>query len=142
MSWNKLKAKEWIKQHGLRVTAPRLAVVMLLSTQRETPLSYTEVLEHLGDTDWDPATIYRNLVKLEEMGVTQIAHRANGIARYELALHTRHTHPHFVCNDCGIVSCLPKLALPSVHLQEQRWQESLQTADIQIQGNCPDCLDK
>ena len=39
----------------------------------------------LGETDWDPATIYRNLVKLKESGITSVVSRAAGIDRYAIA---------------------------------------------------------
>lgn len=41
----------------------------------ELPLSHTEVLGRLGDTDWDPAMIYRNLIKLRDAGVAPVVSR-------------------------------------------------------------------
>ena len=68
-----------LRENGLRVTAPRLAVLGVL-LKAKSPMSHTEVLDTLGDTVWDQATVYRNLVKLTEAGVTVVASRADGIA--------------------------------------------------------------
>ena len=106
MSISKKAARELLQSASLRTTAPRLAVLRVLSDATR-PLSHTEVLEELGETDWDPATIYRNLVKLKEAGVAPVVSRAEGIDRYALGAGTDHRHPHFVCDDCGVVQCLP-----------------------------------
>lgn len=133
------KTRELLSEFGLRATAPRLAVLdVLMSTQ--LPLSHSEVLErlkNLGKTDWDPATVYRNLVKLHEAGVAPIASRVDGIDRYAIASTDGHQHPHFVCTDCGKVSCLP----PNIATVSTRgaWAASVREATIQLRGECPDC---
>ncbi len=125
---------------GLRVTVPRVAVLRLLAVARK-PLSHTEVLGRLGDSDWDPATIYRNLVKLRDAGLAPVVHRAEGIDRYALATAEGddHRHPHFVCEDCGAVSCLP-VALTASMSMKGPWAKSVQNASVQLRGECPDCL--
>ena len=72
MRLTKDEIRELLRENGLRVTAPRVAVVGVLS-EAEVPLSHTEVVQRLGDTDWDPATVYRNLVKLREAGIAPVA---------------------------------------------------------------------
>ena len=134
---DKSKARELLRHSGLRATSPRLAVVQVLAGH-SGPLSHSQVLRRLGDTDWDPATIYRNLVKLTEAGVATVVSNAGGMARYALA-HGTHCHPHFVCTDCGQVSGLPQ-AIPAPVSVPGRWGPSLRTASVQLQGHCPDCL--
>jgi Fur family ferric uptake transcriptional regulator len=63
MGISKDEARSLLRAHSLRVTGPRLAVLQILAEAKK-PLAYVEVLHRLGETDWDPATIYRNLVKL------------------------------------------------------------------------------
>lgn len=104
------------------------------------PLSHTEVLECLGKTDWDPATIYRNLIKLRDAGVALVASHAHGMDRYELAHGDGH-HPHFVCEGCGRVACLPAGLTASMSM-EGPWATSIQNAMVQLRGECPDCLAK
>ena len=108
----------------------------------KTPLSHTEVLGQLGETDWDPATIYRNLIKLREAGVAKVVSRVEGIDRYALAGSgdDAHQHPHFLCEDCGLVTCLPAELTTSMSI-DGPWAASIQKAMIQLRGECPDCLE-
>ena len=130
------ETKRILREHGLRVTGPRLAVYEVLS-EAEQPMSHGDVLAALGPTDWDPATIYRNLVKLRDAGIAPVVSRLEGIDRYALATEGGgHQHPHFVCQDCGRVECLPEsLALT----MRGRWRKSIEHASIQLRGECPDC---
>lgn len=128
-----------LRESGLRVTAPRVAVLGVLA-KAEGPLSFTQVCDQLSDADVDQATIYRNLVKLREVGLTLVVSRIEGIDRYVLAgdHDDGHRHPHFLCRDCGQVSCLDEvqLALPTT----DPWAESIRGAMMQLLGHCPDCL--
>ena len=105
------QAKEQIRGVGLRSTLPRIAVLRLLSGEGR-PLSHSEVVQHLGEVQWDQATLYRNLIRLTETGLIRVASEAAGVKRYEVSKRphsVRQLHPHFVCNDCGVVSCLPEV---------------------------------
>jgi len=141
MSITKKKARKLLEEHSLRATAPRLAVLQVLGKTKNA-LSHTEVLERLGETDWDPATIYRNLIKLRDAGIAPVVSRAEGIDRYMLASveSDGHHHPHFVCDDCGQIACVP-VEYKSPILKDDRWAASLQKAVIQLRGACPDCIE-
>jgi len=135
------KAKEMLRESGLRATVPRVAVLRLLSSA-EHPLSHTEVVERLGrSAPWDRATTFRNLIKLKDAGLAPIASRIDGIDRYALASrsHDGHQHPHFKCEGCGQVSCLPVEAV-TMRLEDEAWGASLRSSQISIQGECPSCL--
>jgi Fur family ferric uptake transcriptional regulator len=131
--------KSRLRELGLRVTAPRLAVLRILA-EAERPLSHAEVVEVLGeDISWDRATVYRNLVTLVEIGLARVASHAAGIARYELARGTAHdAHPHFLCDGCGVVSCLPETEV--VTPKKTKWSKSLKAAEVQFVGRCPGCV--
>jgi Fur family ferric uptake transcriptional regulator len=132
------ETKKRIRDLGLRVTAPRLGVLRVLASA-ERPLSHAEVVSRLGDDDvWDRATVYRNLVALVGVGLVRVASHAGGICRYELAGESRDcAHPHFVCDDCGIVSCLPETEV--VTPKKAKWAKSLKAAEVQFVGRCPSC---
>lgn len=140
--------REILREKGLRATGPRLAVVETLAA-RGRPVSHSEVLERMGDIAFDPATVYRSLVKLVEVGIAQVVTRAGGMDRYALVEDTHETHaehPHFVCTDCGRVSCLPgtlSLRTETVLREEvaDRWAPSVRHATLQLQGECPDCIE-
>ncbi|MEM9553647.1 MAG: transcriptional repressor [Acidobacteriota bacterium] len=139
MRITKDEARQWLHRGGLRVTAPRMAVLGVLA-EAELPLSHSEVLARLGETDWDPATIYRNLVKLRDAGVAPVVSRMEGIDRYALAeREDGHRHPHFLCEDCGRFACLPAELTASMSM-DGPWAESIRGAAVQLRGECPDCL--
>ena len=135
------RARALLRARGLRATAPRIAVLCALA-RNEAPQSSTEVTEQLANRGWDPATIYRNLVKLREAGLAVVASRAAGMDRYALASEHEdgHRHPHFVCDDCGRIACLPAELTDSI-VMSGRWSESVANAAIQLSGACPDCRD-
>jgi Fur family ferric uptake transcriptional regulator len=137
MAMTKEQARALLKRHSLRATGPRLAVLRQLS-EATRPLAFSEVVEQLGDADWDPATVYRNLIKLTEAGVTAVISQVGGMDRYALASgEDGHRHPHFLCNDCGQVACLPvEVTISAV---EGPWAASIHGAVVQLRGDCPDC---
>ena len=141
MSLSKDEARDILKHHGLRSTGPRIAVLRVLSDAKSA-LSYTDVVERLGDTDWDPATVYRNLIKLREAEITTVISRAEGISRYALKRGgaDEHQHPHFVCDNCSQISCLP-VEVASFMSIDAQWSDSISKADVQLRGECPECLD-
>jgi Fe2+ or Zn2+ uptake regulation protein len=130
--------KTRLRELGLRVTASRVAVLRVLG-DAERPLSHAEVVEVLGeDISSDPATVYRNLVALVEIGLARVASHAAGIVRYELARGKAHdTPPHFLCDGCGVVSCLPETEV--VTPKKTKWSKSLRSAEVQFVGRCPGC---
>jgi Fur family transcriptional regulator, ferric uptake regulator len=132
------ETKRLIRELGLRVTAPRIAVLRILA-DAERPLSHAEVVTRLGDDAlWDRATVYRNLVALVGVELVKVASHAGGICRYEIASRDKDcTHPHFLCDDCGIVSCLPETEV--VTPKKTKWSKSLKAAEVQFVGTCPTC---
>lgn len=137
---SKEEVRTLLRKHGLRVTASRLDVVAVLAKATH-PLSCAELLAMDDDTAWDSSTTYRTLKTLVEEGLAVVASRIDGIDRYALTGpgHETHAHAHFVCNDCGEVSCLPELASLSARSQG-RWAASVKKAEVQLRGECPDCL--
>ena len=133
------EARKVLRECGLRATGPRLAVLRVLAAS-DKPLSHKQVLEQLGETDWDPATIYRNLVKLRDAGIAPVVTRVGGVDRYALVISQgdAHRHPHFVCEDCGETACLPEELTASMSMKGP-WAASIKKAMVQLRGECPDC---
>lgn len=131
-----------IRATGLRSTAPRVAVLQYLQ-QASTPVSHADLYEKLADQGFDRATIYRNLIDLTEVGLLSRADVGDHVWRFELKREgTRghqDEHPHFMCTDCGEVSCLPGV---NVRISPAPGAPRvLNTKDVvvQLQGRCDRC---
>ena len=121
---------------GLRVTGQRMAILRELA-KLLVPASHPELTERLAGPGLHRATIYRNLLSLTEAGLLVRTQLGDQVWRFELP-HTEstehNTHPHFVCNDCGEVVCLPKSAV-TLRMAAVRNQ----VAEIQLRGRCVAC---
>ena len=139
--------RQRLRDAGLRATHARIAVLKNL-TERNGPISHAELVEELGGQGWDRATLYRNLTDMAEAGLLRRTDMGDHLWRYELLKSEApesnthaDTHPHFMCVECGEVSCLPE---DSVTLQpDPRLPKSLRTgtAELQVRGVCDRCDD-
>src|SRR5258707_7336790 len=59
-----------VREAGLRATPSRIAVLHLLRTAG-SPISHSGVVAKLSSQAWDPATIYRNLTDLSDVGLAR-----------------------------------------------------------------------
>lgn len=128
--------RQLLADRGIRVTEQRLAVLRELARLR-TPISHPELTEKLSDSGMDRATVYRNLLSLTEAGLLVKTQLGDNVWRFELPRSSpgeHGEHPHFVCNDCGNVACLPA---SSVSLRGAAVRN--QVAQVQLRGRCSDC---
>ena len=85
-------------------------------------------------------TVYRILNRLEDSGVLHSFVDKDGLKRYakgdqrETSSELSKVHPHFLCEDCGISSCLPiKVSIPPIPNFKINSSEHLYI------GQCKDC---
>jgi Fur family transcriptional regulator, ferric uptake regulator len=130
-----------LRQAGLRSTSPRLAVLEYMHSHR-TPNSHAELFDALAIAGFDRATIYRVLVNLADVGILRRTDLGDHVWRFELRSgvgQAKHTdeHPHFVCVDCGEISCLPEVDLGL----RGNVPKAVKNRDvvIQLRGVCDDC---
>jgi Fur family ferric uptake transcriptional regulator len=128
-----------LRDRGVRATPARLAVLELLRGMGR-PLSHAEVVKELADESADPATLYRNLIDLDRIGLVRRRDMGDHTWRFEAvsADHDAAAHPHFVCTECGTVECLPAIELPAVRVKVPRAVRSRQV-EIQLRGVCDAC---
>lgn len=130
-----------LRDAGIRATPARVAVLRLLH-QSDVPKTHAEATEDLSQHGWDRATLFRNLSDMTRVGLLRRVDLGDRVWRFELATTNSghdagNDHPHFLCTQCGDVSCLPDLSIPeaanvpSAVLNGQ--------VDIQIRGLCDDC---
>jgi Fur family ferric uptake transcriptional regulator len=132
------RTNEWhqtLHQVGLRVTKPRLAVLDLLRAAGG-PVSHAEVVDALGQQDWDRATLFRNLNDLSAAGLVRRFDVGDHVWRFELSHPADASHAHFVCKDCGAVQCLDDIEIVSRATDPRLLQRA---TDIQIRGSCDEC---
>ncbi len=136
-------ARELLKAAGLRVTSSRVEVIAVLRSA-DTPLSHADVAARVDRLGLDRTTVYRNLMDLAEAGIVRRS-EVGHIFRFELAAGTHNAHgseqhPHFVCKNCGKVSCLPS---GSISVRATRGAPSAlrksAELEIQVRGQCDAC---
>ncbi len=134
--------RERIRTSGLRVTAPRVAVLQRI-LQATSPITHGELAEALS-AQWDRATIYRNLTDLTDVGLLRRTDVGDHVWRFEVRAddaegHEDRKHPHFVCDECGDVQCLPD---EMVELHTSRGAPKAlkgREVEIQLKGRCDRC---
>ena len=129
-----------LKAQGMRATSARLAVLVALHEQK-TPMTHEQVMGILPSGVFDKASVWRILSDLAGVGILRRMDLGDRSWRYELYDSCRtitDDHPHFLCEDCGVVSCLPPL---TVQARDGSLPQVLLNADFQIRiaGTCASC---
>lgn len=129
-----------LKAHGLRATGLRLAALQVLH-DRATPMTQEQILRNLPEGVFDPASLWRSLSELSEKGVLQRMDLGDRVWRFELVDACRSIspdHAHFLCDDCGVVRCLPPVQLVA---KQGALPEVLEGAKLKLRvsGRCAEC---
>jgi Fur family ferric uptake transcriptional regulator len=130
-----------IREAGLRVTQPRLAVLQVLEKQRG-PLSHADLISALDGQGFDRVTLYRNLNDLADAGIVARTEVGDHVWRFELRKQAEaHTglHPHFTCTDCGSVACLPGDAVQISRSGRVPKAVREHTVEVSLRGVCDRC---
>ncbi len=133
------EVKDVIRQAGLRATPARIATLILLR-QSTSPLTHADVAEHLSASGVDKATAFRNLNDMAEAGLLRRTELGDRVWRFETVDpdgHSAAAHPHFVCIDCGMVSCLNNVELTAA--SQKQSEEFGQVTEILFRGHCKGC---
>ena len=128
-----------VRDAGLRATPSRLAVLHLLRAAA-APVSHSDVVAKLASQAWDPATIYRNLTDLSDVGLARRTDVGDHVWRFEAITgnHAAGAHPHFVCTECGTVACLPDLEYVMTRAKAPRAIRQ-KRVEVQVRGLCDAC---
>lgn len=120
---NQDKAKLLLKEHQLKVTKPRTALLECFLKAKK-PLCYEDIRNHIS---MDKATFYRNIQHFIDTRLLATIHTIQTRQYFELA---QFKHAHFVCDTCYEVSCVEDVTinLPKTVIQ-----------NITIEGTCPSC---
>lgn len=130
-----------LRTAGLRGTTSRVAILQYLATSH-TPLSHSDVAEVLVPTGFDKSTLYRCLVELADAGLLSRLDAGDHSWRFELRRpedHAKGEHPHFVCVDCGTVSCLQDVEVKIAPAKGSKGNSFGNVTEIFLKGTCPEC---
>ena len=133
------ETRELLSNRGLRTTAARLAVMHWLQ-KATSPATHAEIAASLVPLGFDKATVLRNLTDLVEAGLATRKELGDHVWRFELrdASHPEGCeHPHFICVDCGSVTCRVKFAVSKAAMTSI--SEIGQMTEILIRGHCLVC---
>jgi Fur family ferric uptake transcriptional regulator len=132
-----------LRAAGLRSTTPRIAVIEYFHAHAGAN-SHAELFEALGSKGFDRATIYRILMDLSDAKILSRTDLGDHLWRFELKMGVggvEHTedHPHFVCIDCGEVSCLPGFSLKLEGQAKAPKSVAKNKVAVQLKGRCDNC---
>lgn len=132
------EAAKALRATGLRVTAPRLGVLLAL---KSAPHSDTDTIIRLVRDDLGAVStqaVYNVLAALVEVGLVRRIEPAGSAARYEVRVGDN--HHHIVCRACGAttdVDCAVGRR-PCLTPSETRGFV-LDEAEVTFWGLCPEC---
>ena len=139
----KMNSQEWarekIRSAGLRATPARIATLKVLHVSG-SPLTHAEVSDKLENLEIDKATIFRNLTDLVARNVIRRSALGDNVWRFEIIKESAHepdSHPHFICIDCGSVSCMEDVELKRTSTSKSPLFERI--TEIVLRGHCNEC---
>lgn len=129
-----------LRDHGLRITAPRVAVLEALHAHSHARAD--EVLEMVRENrEVSTQAVYDVLNTLSDRGLIRRIQPRGSVARYELE--TGDNHHHLVCRACGRVLDVPCAAgeAPCLDLPSDPaiGGYAIDEAEVTWWGLCPAC---
>lgn len=133
------ETRQLLSNCGLRTTAARLAVMHWLQ-EAHSPATHAEIASSLVPLGFDKATVLRNLTDLVEAGLVTRKELGDHVWRFELRDNSHPQgceHPHFICVDCGSVTCLHAFEISKAAMKSVT--EIGRMTEILIRGHCQLC---
>ncbi len=132
--------EQMLRDHQLRVTRPRVAVLRALATHphADTDAVLTAVRDDIGEVSHQ--AVYDVLKALTETGLLRRIQPRGHVARYETRVGDN--HHHVVCRACGRigdVACAVGHA-PCLTASDDHGF-TIEEAEVVYWGTCPDCSD-
>lgn len=134
-------ARAALRAAKLRSTTSRVAVLQHVAAAGQ-PVSHAEVAEALVPQGFDKSTLYRCLVELADAQLLNRLDAGDHAWRFELRggdSHSPGEHPHFVCVDCGKVTCLPDVDVKISRTKGAKSSAVGSVTEIFLKGHCAEC---
>lgn len=133
-----LESERMLRDAGLRVTRPRLAVLTAVQSHphADTSSIVDAVREDLGEVSLQ--AVYDVLRALTEARLVRRIEPARSVARYELRVGDN--HHHVVCRSCGAIADVDCAtgATPCLTPSDDHCY-AIDEAEVTYWGLCPDC---
>lgn len=127
---------------ALRLTPQRQAIIRILSDKKNKHLTAEDIHRALSEQGQKLgiATVYRNLVILEKLGVVNKLDLGGGRSRYEFISNPNLFHYHLVCLNCGDIVEVEDLAFYQVIKQTAEQQGfEINQVGLTVIGYCQNC---
>jgi Fur family ferric uptake transcriptional regulator len=126
-----------LRSAGLRISTARRMIVDFLF-EASAPVSAQQIAIGLNRTPLDLASVYRNLEKLEEIGVVRHLHAGHGPGRY--ALNRSGVPEYLTCDRCGAIEEIDRRDLDPVReAVQERFGYEVGFTHFPMVGLCPRC---
>lgn len=134
------QARELLRARGLRITAPRLAVLTAL-LDNHRPTTAQELIGTPETQGMDQVTVYRTLNTLVDEGIAQAVGTTDRGRRFEVHAceGCRIDHPHLQCRRCSSLECLEQGMLPAMLVPTEVAGFLIDEARLYLYGLCPAC---
>ena len=132
---------ETLEQVGITGTPQRLTVLEILQNAAG-PISISVIRAKLETkTRINKVTVYRIISLFKKQGMIRDVLSAGGAVYFEMATSDHPVHPHFSCNNCGVLNCLTPLTFSQARqLTTLRDNYRVDHIEINISGLCNGCL--
>jgi Fur family ferric uptake transcriptional regulator len=130
-----------LRQSGLRVTRPRVAVLTVLADHphTDTDTIIRRVREVAGDVSHQ--AVYDVLRALTDAGLVRRIQPTGSVARYEVRVGDN--HHHVVCRSCGVIADVDCAVGEAPCLDaSDRHGFLIDQAEVTYWGICPSCADE
>jgi Fur family transcriptional regulator, peroxide stress response regulator len=130
-------AEERLKEKGLRVTQPRVAVLSCLAGSENHPTAEEvgAAVNRLVPTA-ARASIYNVLHSLKDAGLVRELVFDDAVVRFDA---NTVRHHHFVCTSCGGVADVPWDTLPPLPKRRLPGGQSVESYAVTLRGVCVSC---
>jgi Fur family transcriptional regulator, ferric uptake regulator len=138
------EARQLIRTAGLRATPARIAVLQVIYST-PSPLTHAELVERLVANGSDASTIFRALNDMTDANLFRRLDLGDHVWRYEMANShnaAASTHPHFLCLDCGEITCLEPVDIRPLTKDNRELKKVGKVTEVLLKGSCASCQDE
>ena len=131
-----------MREAGLRSTPGRVGVLQTLA-KAPSPLTHAQLVKELAALGFDQSTVYRNLMDLTQAGLVSRVDLGDHVWRFESHRaddKCAEQHAHFVCVECGEITCLPDLGVDLSRRKRNAPRSVIgDVTEVLLKGHCVNC---